>query len=168
MVPGHRTSSAVGGRFPAEEEARVADELRNQFASLGVRIGFGSLAAGADILAAEALLDLGAELQVVLPFERDEFVRVSVAPAGEDRVERFERCLAAASRSPPPFGASIWTIRSCSTSVPVSPWGTLWSAPGCSRRRRSRWPSGTGTIGEAMPAPRPMWHAGGPQAAPIS
>jgi adenylate cyclase len=95
---GHRISSAVGGRFPADEEARVAEELRNQFISLGVGIGFGSLAAGADILAAEALLDLGAELQVVLPFERDEFVRVSVAPAGEDWVDRFERCLAAASR----------------------------------------------------------------------
>jgi adenylate cyclase len=95
---GHRISSAVGGRFPAAEESRVAEDLRQRLASLGVGIGFGSLAAGADILAAEALLGLGAELHVVLPFERDEFVRVSVAPAGEQWVERFERCLAAASR----------------------------------------------------------------------
>lgn len=85
------------GRFPAEEEDRVRSELEQTFETLGVGAGFGSLAAGADILAAEALLARGAELNVVLPFPKDEFVRVSVVPAGDEWVERFERCLARAS-----------------------------------------------------------------------
>ena len=58
---------------------------------------YGSLASGADILWAEALLARGSELHVVLPFARQEFIDSSVAPAGEDWVERFEKCEAAAA-----------------------------------------------------------------------
>jgi DNA-binding SARP family transcriptional activator len=95
---GHRILPAgEQGRFPAEEESRVRSDLDRIFEELGVGAGFGSLAAGADILAAEALLDRGAELNVVLPFPQDEFIRVSVVPAGEHWVERFERCLAGAA-----------------------------------------------------------------------
>src|SRR5690606_4940753 len=91
---GHRISEGgTPGRFPAAEEMRVASELKRHFSDLQIGIGYGSLAAGADILAAEGLLDLGAELNVILPFACDEFVRVSVAPAGTEWVRRFERCL---------------------------------------------------------------------------
>lgn len=94
---GHRILPAgAPGRFPADDENRVRAELDRVFGELGVGVGFGSLAAGADILAAETLLDHGAELNVVLPFPKDEFVRTSVVPAGEQWVERFDRCLAAA------------------------------------------------------------------------
>ena len=64
----------------------------------GIRIGaaYGSLAAGADILFAEALLGQGVALNVVLPFAAADFVEQSVRPAGEDWVTRFEACLAAA------------------------------------------------------------------------
>lgn len=58
---------------------------------------YGSLASGADILWAEALLAQRCDLHVVLPFGRDEFIRRSVADAGADWVERFEVCLAAAA-----------------------------------------------------------------------
>jgi DNA-binding SARP family transcriptional activator/tetratricopeptide (TPR) repeat protein len=84
------------GRFSPQEEPHVAKELAEAFDRLGVGAGYGSLAAGADILAAEALLERGADLYVVLPFSRDEFIRTSVAPAGAEWVQRFERCLAAA------------------------------------------------------------------------
>ncbi|HSM43770.1 MAG TPA: adenylate/guanylate cyclase domain-containing protein, partial [Acidimicrobiia bacterium] len=95
---GHRISAqGENGRFRSEEEQRVANELASTFADLGAGIGYGSLAAGTDILAAEALLALGAELHVVLPFDRDEFVRASVASAGDRWVDRFERCLASAT-----------------------------------------------------------------------
>jgi class 3 adenylate cyclase/tetratricopeptide (TPR) repeat protein len=60
-------------------------------------IGYGALAAGADILIAELLLERGAELNVVLPFPADEFSRVSVAPSGDDWVARFESCLGEAA-----------------------------------------------------------------------
>jgi uncharacterized protein YutE (UPF0331/DUF86 family) len=75
----------------------VREQLDRVFADVDARVGFGSLAAGADILAAEALLERGAELHVVLPFDRDEFVRTSVVSAGGDWVQRFERCLASAA-----------------------------------------------------------------------
>ena len=58
---------------------------------------YGSLASGADILWAEALLGGGSELHVVLPFAREEFIELSVARSGPSWVERFQRCLAAAT-----------------------------------------------------------------------
>ena len=45
---------------------------------------------------AEALLKRGADLELVFPFRIDEFVDVSVRPAGGSWVQRFERCLAKA------------------------------------------------------------------------
>ncbi len=57
---------------------------------------YGSLASGADILVAEAVLDAGIRLEIVLPFDTDEFETVSVAPAGERWAERFRSCLARA------------------------------------------------------------------------
>ena len=96
---GHRVSpEGEGGRFPADQAERVAEELATLFEERNVGVGYGSLAAGADILAAEALLARGAELHVVLPFDRDEFIRASVASAGDEWVSRFERCLASATR----------------------------------------------------------------------
>ena len=62
-----------------------------------IGFGYGGLAAGADIVFAEALLDAGGELHVVLPVNRAAFVEVSVAPFGATWVERFERCMARAT-----------------------------------------------------------------------
>jgi len=62
-----------------------------------VGFGYGSLAAGGDIIFAEALLASGAELHVVLPVEQSSFVRVSVAPYGDAWIDRFERCLSRAT-----------------------------------------------------------------------
>ncbi|MCK5910924.1 MAG: adenylate cyclase, partial [Caulobacter sp.] len=73
--------------------ARIDAALRAE----RIGFGYGGLAAGADIIFAEALLDAGAELHVVLPMERQSFVAVSVAPFGAAWVRRFERCLAQAT-----------------------------------------------------------------------
>ncbi|HUP16797.1 MAG TPA: BTAD domain-containing putative transcriptional regulator [Acidimicrobiia bacterium] len=95
---GHRAGVPGNpGRFPPEQEQRVALELGQALDRARAGFGFGSLAAGADIIAAEELLKRGAELQVVLPFDRGEFVRTSVAPAGDQWVRRFDRCLAEAN-----------------------------------------------------------------------
>lgn len=59
----------------------------------GVGFAYGALASGADILFAEALLARGAELHVVLPFAREEFTEISVAPSGPGWLDRFEACL---------------------------------------------------------------------------
>lgn len=62
-----------------------------------VGFGYGALAAGSDIVIAEAVLARGAELHVVLPVEVEEFAAQSVVPFGEEWRSRFDRCLDGAS-----------------------------------------------------------------------
>lgn len=78
-------------------EGRMRREVDAALDELGIMSGFGALAAGADIVIAEALLARGAELNVVLPFAREDFVAASVRPFGEAWLPRFEACLAAAA-----------------------------------------------------------------------
>jgi tetratricopeptide (TPR) repeat protein len=61
-----------------------------------VGFGYGALAAGADIIIAEALLERGAEVHAVLPGGVDAFATVSVEPFGEAWRRRFEAVLGAA------------------------------------------------------------------------
>lgn len=94
---GHLVAPAgSSGRFPAQETPRVKAEIAALLAAQNVGFGVGSLAAGADILIAEALLDAGGAFDAILPFQREEFVDVSVRSCGEEWVPRFEACLAAA------------------------------------------------------------------------
>ena len=81
------------GRFPAEQEPDVKKAITEMLDAEDVGFGYGSLAAGADILFAEALLARGASLHVVLPFDGDEFIEISVRPSDEHWAERFETCL---------------------------------------------------------------------------
>ena len=94
---GHRIAApGVSGRFPAEAEADVARGIEAELARDAPGYAYGSLASGADILWAEALLARGTELHVVLPFDRDAFIQSSVASSGSGWIERFQRCLGAA------------------------------------------------------------------------
>jgi hypothetical protein len=95
---GHMTAlPGVPSRFPHAQQAAVAEQARERLKARRVGFAHGSLACGADIMIAEIALELGAELHLVLPFDIDEFVAISVAPAGPDWTERFQRCLAAAT-----------------------------------------------------------------------
>ncbi len=95
---GHRITGGPGkGRFPPEAAANAATRLAEVVKRHPAGFAYGSLASGADIMWAEALLAAGAELHVVLPFVREEFINQSVRPAGERWVERFESCLDAAT-----------------------------------------------------------------------
>jgi hypothetical protein len=60
-------------------------------------LAYGALAAGADIVAAEAALEAGAELHIVLPAAPDLFRAESVAPLGADWGPRFDRLVDAAA-----------------------------------------------------------------------
>lgn len=93
----HFTGHIVGPRFRPEAVPAVTAAIEAALAAHDVGFGYGSLAAGADILFAEALLARGAELHVVLPFDAVEFRATSVAPAGGDWLGRFEACLARAA-----------------------------------------------------------------------
>jgi adenylate cyclase len=75
------------------EERRLAAEID---AALKVRragYAYGSAAAGADILAAEAVARAGGELHIVLPCALPDFIAQSVRPAGEEWIARAERAL---------------------------------------------------------------------------
>lgn len=80
----------------AERIAALSAEMRAVLREARVGFAYGGLAAGADILWAEALIACGAELHVVLPTAVASFVATSVAPFGQAWVRRFEACLACA------------------------------------------------------------------------
>jgi len=84
-------------RLTAQDVSDVARQIATELQARPVGVAYGALASGADILWAEALLASGSELHVVLPFPLEEFVRSSVAPAGDEWVERFHRCMAGAT-----------------------------------------------------------------------
>jgi len=78
------------------DERALAADIRAKLDDLHIGFAFGSLAAGADIVFAEAALERGAALHVVLPFKQDEFRRVSVTAFGTSWGERFDRAIARA------------------------------------------------------------------------
>lgn len=85
-------------RFPARLVPAVKAALRERLSHMRRPIAFTSAACGADLLFIEAALECGAEVNVVLPFEKDEFVRTSVAPGGAEWVPIFDLALARAAR----------------------------------------------------------------------
>jgi class 3 adenylate cyclase len=91
--PGRKTP-----RFPAELEAEVKDRLRGRLKALEVGFGFSSAACGSDILFLEAMLEVGGEVRIVLPYEKAAFVQdsVRVAPGGNWE-KRFESVLSRAA-----------------------------------------------------------------------
>ena len=85
-------------RFPVALVPAVAAALDRHVASLHQPIVFTSAACGADLLFIEAALARSAEVNVVLPFERADFLRTSVAAGGDNWVRRFDDALARATR----------------------------------------------------------------------
>src|SRR5438552_346617 len=86
-------------RFPSEVESAVAKEIQRKIDMLKPGFGFASAACGSDILFLEAMLDAGAEVSVVLPYNEEDFVRDSVdfIPNSKWRA-RFERVLTRSAR----------------------------------------------------------------------
>jgi class 3 adenylate cyclase len=99
MFSGHMIDapSRESPRFPAWIEQAVATAISKAVAEHRIGIGYCSAACGADILFAESMLSVGAEINVVLPFHRDDFIRTSVAFAGVHWVRRFEAVMARAA-----------------------------------------------------------------------
>ncbi|HEV2817701.1 MAG TPA: adenylate/guanylate cyclase domain-containing protein [Allosphingosinicella sp.] len=85
------------GADPAAE-ARIRARIDAVLGEEEIGFAFGALACGADILAAEALLDRGAELHVVLPFEEEDFLLQSVLPGGAGWEARYRSCRDRAKR----------------------------------------------------------------------
>jgi hypothetical protein len=99
---GHMSFAAAG------QHAALRDEITTILAKEEIGFGFGALAAGADIIVAEALLEHGAELHAVLPGGAEAFAAVSVDPFGAEWRRRFDAVLARAAevRAVRPLGAA--------------------------------------------------------------
>jgi Adenylate and Guanylate cyclase catalytic domain len=89
---------ARDSRFPAELEDVVAAAVRGRIANACRPIAYTSAACGSDLVFIEEALALGAEVNIVLPFAREDFARTSVAVAGPSWLARFERALRGANR----------------------------------------------------------------------
>ncbi|MEO8675629.1 MAG: adenylate/guanylate cyclase domain-containing protein [Casimicrobiaceae bacterium] len=85
-------------RFPAALAPAVQATLRAELARFHSPIVYSSAACGADLIFIEAALAIGAEVNVVLPFDRLDFIRTSVAIGGAGWVERFDAALDRATR----------------------------------------------------------------------
>ncbi|HVP09138.1 MAG TPA: TRAFs-binding domain-containing protein [Burkholderiales bacterium] len=84
-------------RFPPHLAPAVGAAIARAIEDNELGFGYCAAACGADILFAEQMLARGAELDIVLPFRREDFVATSVAFAGSDWAGRFERVLAGAA-----------------------------------------------------------------------
>ncbi len=81
-------------RFPASIQDAMKEGIRSAIKSQKGAIGYCSLACGGDILFAEAMEEEGGELNIFIPFAKDDFIRESVGFAGQEWVNRFERLIA--------------------------------------------------------------------------
>jgi len=81
-----------------ETEARIGKSARAVLREEHVGWAFGALAAGADIVMAEACLAEGVELHVVLPFDEADFIAASVLRGGPGWLARYDACMAGAAR----------------------------------------------------------------------
>jgi hypothetical protein len=81
-------------RFPYYIENEVRDRVKAELEELDAKIGYTSVACGSDIIFIEEMLNRNAEVNVFLPFQKEDFLITSVSFAGEDWVKRFEKCLA--------------------------------------------------------------------------
>jgi len=99
VFAGHMVDTAhrATPRFPPQLEPALKDALRSCLRRLNAGFGFASIACGSDILFHECLLEMNAESHVVLPYERELFLRdsVNITPVG-NWGERCQRILAQA------------------------------------------------------------------------
>ncbi len=87
-------------RFPPSQESFVAQRMREELEKSKPGFGFASAACGSDILFLEAMLERGAEISVVLPYNKEQFIEDSVAIGSSAKKwkERFDNVLAKAAR----------------------------------------------------------------------
>jgi len=82
-----------GPHFPPELEAAVRAEIARSLDELGAQIGYSMAACGSDLLFIEAMLERGAEVNVVMPYAIDDFVAENVRYGGSRWEMRFRNAL---------------------------------------------------------------------------
>lgn len=76
-----------------DHERRIVAAIEAALDQRRAAYAYGSIAAGADVLVAEAVIRRGGELHIILPCALPDFIAQSVRPAGERWVARVEACL---------------------------------------------------------------------------
>jgi hypothetical protein len=76
-----------------ENECEAQDKINVALESFAPGAVYGALAAGSDILIAEAAVDSGAELHIILPAEIQRFRATSVVPFGDHWANRFDKLI---------------------------------------------------------------------------
>jgi hypothetical protein len=97
MYLGHMADA--DGRIRGDSVDVVGRRIQGFIRGRTFAAAYGALACGSDILFAEACLEKGIALNVVLPFPEAEFIATSVRRAGEPWVNRFAACLAKAKQA---------------------------------------------------------------------
>ena len=94
-------------RCPPSAEGAIREAIRARLAEMEAEIGYSSAACGSDLLFIEAMLERDAEVNIVLPFAREDFVRERVAYVDPVWSRRFDIALKLASSvtyaTPGPF-----------------------------------------------------------------
>ncbi|HEX4158847.1 MAG TPA: tetratricopeptide repeat-containing protein [Rhizomicrobium sp.] len=85
-----RSLHFAGHMSVSPARSALESEIRKTIEAERIGYGYGALAAGADIVIAEALLEAGAELHLVLPAATSAFRDVSVASLGGNWTRRFD------------------------------------------------------------------------------
>ena len=80
-------------RFPASIEQQIKESIRHSIRTMNARVGYSSLACGSDILFVESLVEEGAEVNILLPFAKEDFIKTSVHFAGAGWVDRFNKIM---------------------------------------------------------------------------
>ena len=91
----HYSGHMLAAGWPVEQElARAICAILDEF---DVLVAYGALACGGDMLVAEAILERGGELHIVLPFDEEDFLRASVHVGGAGWADRYAKAREAAS-----------------------------------------------------------------------
>jgi class 3 adenylate cyclase len=84
-------------RFPPRLEPMVKDAIRQRLSKLNAGFGYASGACGSDILFHEVMLERNGESHVILPYEKERFIKDSVEiVGGSDWGKRLEKVIAQA------------------------------------------------------------------------
>ena len=82
-------------RFPNSRkfEYTVRGKLDELLESIDAKISYSSAACGSDIILLEAMRARNAETNIILPFDRSDFIATSVSYAGSSWVKRYNKCM---------------------------------------------------------------------------
>jgi len=82
--------------FPMESENDVKQVIIQKLKEINAKIGYSSAGCGSDLIFIEAMLELGGEVNIILPFAIQDFIETNVRHAGPRWEKRFEKALAKA------------------------------------------------------------------------